>query len=95
MVPPKEIELTNKIMDETTGGFAALGVTGILLKGVEAAGMIEPKPIQMQAIPHQLEGRDILGIAQTGSARRRLSAFPFSRRSSDLATSAARKPRVR
>ncbi|MBB5703460.1 ATP-dependent RNA helicase RhlE [Ochrobactrum daejeonense] len=69
--------MTNKIMDETTGGFAALGVTGILLKGVEAAGMIEPKPIQMQAIPHQLEGRDILGIAQTGSGKTAAFSLPI------------------
>gem|GEM_PF-4802741 len=38
MVPLREIELTKEI----TGGFAALGVTGILLKGVEAAGMADP-----------------------------------------------------
>src|SRR5690606_23265003 len=63
VVPSKEIELTK----ENMSGFAALGVTGILLKGVEAAGLTEPKPIQTQAIPPQLEGRDILGIAQTGS----------------------------
>ena len=73
MVPPKEIELTKEI----TGGFAALGVTGILLKGVEAAGMTEPKPIQLQAIPHQLEGRDILGIAQTGSGKTAAFSLPI------------------
>ncbi|MEJ5019454.1 DEAD/DEAH box helicase [Ochrobactrum vermis] len=73
MVPPKEIELTKEI----TGGFAALGVTGVLLKGVEAAGMTEPKPIQLQAIPHQLEGRDILGIAQTGSGKTAAFSLPI------------------
>nr|WP_235818085.1 DEAD/DEAH box helicase [Brucella thiophenivorans] len=73
VVPPKEIELTT----ENTGGFAALGITGVLLKGVEAAGMTEPKPIQTQAIPHQLEGRDILGIAQTGSGKTAAFSLPI------------------
>ncbi|WP_343316084.1 DEAD/DEAH box helicase [Brucella sp. BE17] len=72
-VPPKEIELTQ----ENTGGFAALGITGALLKGVEAAGMTEPKPIQTQAIPAQLEGRDILGIAQTGSGKTAAFSLPI------------------
>ena len=54
-----------------------MGVTGVLLKGVEAAGMTEPKPIQFQAIPHQLEGRDILGIAQTGSGKTAAFSLPI------------------
>lgn len=72
-VPLKEIELTK----ENTGGFAALGITGVLLKGVEAAGMTEPKPIQTQAIPSQLEGQDILGIAQTGSGKTAAFSLPI------------------
>ncbi|KAA9366429.1 DEAD/DEAH box helicase [Brucella sp. HL-2] len=76
-MPPKEIELTIETIGENTGGFAALGVTGVLLKGVEAAGMTEPKPIQTQAIPHQLEGRDILGIAQTGSGKTAAFSLPI------------------
>ena len=75
-VPPKEFKLTTENI-EHTGGFAALGVTGVLLKGVEAAGMTEPKPIQTQAIPHQLEGRDILGIAQTGSGKTAAFSLPI------------------
>jgi len=73
VVPPKEFKLTT----ENIGGFAALGVTGVLLKGVEAAGMTEPKPIQTEAIPHQLAGRDILGIAQTGSGKTAAFSLPI------------------
>lgn len=73
VVPPKEFKLTT----ENIGGFAALGITGALLKGVEAAGLTEPKPIQTQAIPHQLEGRDILGIAQTGSGKTAAFSLPI------------------
>lgn len=34
-------------------------------------GLTEPTPIQAQAIPHALQGRDILGIAQTGTGKTR------------------------
>jgi ATP-dependent RNA helicase RhlE len=60
-----------------TSGFAALGITGVLLKATEAAGMTEPKPIQTQAIPAQIEGRDILGIAQTGSGKTAAFSLPI------------------
>ena len=66
-------ELTN----ENLTGFAALGIDGILLKGVEAAGFTEPKPIQEQAIPAQLAGKDILGIAQTGSGKTAAFSLPI------------------
>ncbi|KXF77258.1 RNA helicase [Paramesorhizobium deserti] len=58
-------------------GFAALGITGVLLKATENAGMSEPKPIQTQAIPAQIEGRDILGIAQTGSGKTAAFSLPI------------------
>ncbi len=60
-----------------TNGFAALGITGALLKGVAEAGFAEPKPIQAQAIPPQLAGRDILGIAQTGSGKTAAFSLPI------------------
>jgi ATP-dependent RNA helicase RhlE len=62
---------------ETNGGFAALGITGALLKSTEKAGFTDPKPIQVQAIPAQLEGRDILGIAQTGSGKTAAFSLPI------------------
>jgi ATP-dependent RNA helicase RhlE len=58
-------------------GFARLGITGQLLKATHAAGFTEPKPIQAQAIPPQLEGRDIFGIAQTGSGKTAAFALPI------------------
>ncbi len=58
-------------------GFAELGITGQLLRATNAAGFIEPKPIQIKAIPAQLEGRDILGIAQTGSGKTAAFALPI------------------
>lgn len=63
--------------NEDLSSFAALGITGVLLKGVEAAGMTEPKPIQQQSIPAQLAGHDILGIAQTGSGKTAAFSLPI------------------
>jgi ATP-dependent RNA helicase RhlE len=58
-------------------GFAALGISGVLLKATHGAGFTEPKPIQVQAIPPQLAGRDIFGIAQTGSGKTAAFALPI------------------
>ncbi len=68
--------MTNDNNAELTG-FAALGISGQLLKATHAAGFTQPKPIQEQAIPAQIEGRDILGIAQTGSGKTAAFALPI------------------
>ncbi len=49
--------------------FSELGLSDKVLKAVEAAGYTQPTPIQEQAIPHALEGQDVLGIAQTGTGK--------------------------
>lgn len=76
----------------TETGFAALGITGALLKATNAAGFTEPKPIQTQAIPAQLEGRDILGIAQTGSGK--TAAFSLPILASIIGLGDKRRPRT-
>src|SRR5271170_7012319 len=50
-------------------GFADLGLSPEVLKAIEDAGYTEPTPIQQQAIPHILMGRDVLGTAQTGTGK--------------------------
>jgi hypothetical protein len=49
--------------------FAELGLGPELLKAVEEAGYKTPTPIQEQAIPVVLMGRDVLGVAQTGTGK--------------------------
>ena len=49
--------------------FSDLDLNPIILKTVEEAGFDTPTPIQAEAIPPALEGRDVLGIAQTGTGK--------------------------
>ena len=49
--------------------FADLGLSEELLKAVEETGYTTPTPIQEQAIPQVLCGRDVLGLAQTGTGK--------------------------
>ncbi len=49
--------------------FADLGLSDELLRAVTEAGYDEPTPIQRQAIPSVLMGRDLIGIAQTGTGK--------------------------
>ncbi len=49
--------------------FADLGLSAEVLKAVADAGYTAPTPIQEQAIPYVLTGRDVLGCAQTGTGK--------------------------
>src|SRR3546814_11529437 len=49
--------------------FADLGLSDELLRAVSESGYDEPTPIQRGAIPSVLMGRDIIGIAQTGTGK--------------------------
>ncbi|MDZ7924277.1 MAG: DEAD/DEAH box helicase [Marinagarivorans sp.] len=60
-----------------TQTFEQLGLTASLLKALEDIGYETPSPIQAQAIPVMLEGRDILGQAQTGTGKTAAFALPL------------------
>ncbi|MCX5515178.1 DEAD/DEAH box helicase [Kaistia algarum] len=49
--------------------FSTLGLSPKVLAAVEASGYTVPTPIQAEAIPHVLQRRDVLGIAQTGTGK--------------------------
>ncbi|HEU0221834.1 MAG TPA: DEAD/DEAH box helicase [Paracoccaceae bacterium] len=49
--------------------FSDLGLDPKVLQAVAEAGYSQPTPIQIQAIPPALQGRDVLGIAQTGTGK--------------------------
>jgi ATP-dependent RNA helicase RhlE len=57
--------------------FDELNLHSDLLRATEALGWKDPTPIQQQAIPPVLEGRDVLGAAQTGSGKTAAFALPI------------------
>ena len=57
--------------------FADLGLAEPLLRALEAAGYTVPTPIQARTIPALLQGRDVLGIAQTGTGKTAAFALPI------------------
>ncbi len=60
--------------------FNQLGLSAELLRAVEEKGYLEATPIQQQAIPHILEGRDILAAAQTGTGKTAGFTLPLLQR---------------
>ncbi len=60
-----------------TSSFAELGLSAKVLAAVEAAGYPTPTPIQAQAIPVATTGRDVLGIAQTGTGKTASFVLPM------------------
>ncbi len=60
--------------------FAELGLAAPILKALDAEGYVTPTPIQAQAIPSVLAGRDVQGIAQTGTGKTAAFALPILQR---------------
>ncbi len=56
--------------------FSDLGLAEPILRALDAKGYADPTPIQRQAIPALLEGRDLLGIAQTGTGKTAAFSLP-------------------
>jgi len=57
--------------------FSELNLSASLLRALDDAGYATPTPIQAQAIPHVLNGRDLVGIAQTGTGKTAAFALPI------------------
>ena len=60
--------------------FSSLGLSDALLDAVRKAGYTTPTAIQREAVPAVLEGRDVLGAAQTGSGKTAAFALPLLQR---------------
>jgi len=71
--------------------FVSLGLVEPLVRALSEEGYAQPSPIQLQAIPQVLAGRDILGCAQTGTGKTAAFALPILQRLS--APRVARTPK--
>ena len=73
--------------------FATLGLRAELVRAVSEQGYTEPTPIQKQAIPVILEGRDVLASAQTGTGKTAGFALPLLQRlAAEAAPQSPRRP---
>ena len=63
-----------------TPGFEDLGITGPVLKAIKDLGYETPSPIQAETIPTLLAGRDVVGMAQTGTGKTAAFALPVLER---------------
>src|SRR5512140_82393 len=60
--------------------FKALGLGPKILKAIQDVGYSEPTPIQLRAVPVVLKGRDLIGIAQTGTGKTAAYVWPVLER---------------
>ncbi len=77
--------------ERSKGSFATFGLSKNLLRGIEAAGFKDPRPIQARTIPQVLNGKDVLGLAQTGTGKTAAFALPILQR---LIESKGQNPRA-
>jgi len=73
------------------GAFATFGLCKNLHRAISEAGFVEPRPIQAKTIPQVLNGRDVLGLAQTGTGKTAAFALPIIER---LLSSRGKNPRA-
>ncbi|MGB3246395.1 MAG: DEAD/DEAH box helicase [Sulfitobacter sp.] len=57
--------------------FDMMGLPALLVKRLAAMGIKDPTPIQKQAIPHGMNGRDVMGLAQTGTGKTAAFGVPL------------------
>ena len=94
MSSDNQTEIQAEATAETTPvTFADLGLSQKVLSAVVDAGYVHPTPIQAGAIPHALEGKDILGIAQTGTGKTAAFVLPMITRL-EKGRARARMPRT-
>ena len=71
--------------------FKNLNLDAKILAALEKKGYTNPTPIQQQSIPHILEGKDVLGIAQTGTGK--TAAFSSSPAAVPLLGNTKKRPK--
>jgi ATP-dependent RNA helicase RhlE len=67
-------------MQPVQKGFTGLGIAPALLEAIDRLGFTEPTPIQRRSIPIGIEGKDLIGIAQTGTGKTLAFGIPMLQR---------------
>ncbi|HSX33553.1 MAG TPA: DEAD/DEAH box helicase [Candidatus Saccharimonadales bacterium] len=78
--PSRFVKVANPVEEaayETTHQFPDFGMNPLLLANLARRGFISPSPIQDQAIPLGLQGKDVIGIANTGTGKTVAFAVPI------------------
>jgi len=70
----------SSLVIEPVEGFSEFKLSPSIQRGISAAGWSAPRPIQTRTIPAALEGRDIMGLAQTGTGKTAAFALPIIER---------------
>jgi ATP-dependent RNA helicase RhlE len=80
--PPSDGRASLAAAEAATVGisFAALGLSVSMLEALKDAGYKHPTPIQEQAVPLALKGRDLIGLAQTGTGKTAAFTIPIIER---------------
>jgi ATP-dependent RNA helicase RhlE len=76
----KRISIGSHPVDTTDISFGDLGLSEPILKSIELIGFKNPTPIQSAVIRPSLEGKDVMGLAQTGSGKTAAFVIPMAER---------------
>ena len=92
---PSPVQESSSELSSGLPDFTQLGLSQPILRAVQEQGYTHPTPIQAQAIPHVLTGKDVMGAAQTGTGKTAAFVLPILEKISPLAntsSSPARHP---
>ena len=77
VAPSESIEAATDAPEPELPLFADLGLSEPILRAIDEKGYRHPTPIQAQAIPAVLSGRDVMGVAQTGTGKTASFTLPM------------------
>lgn len=78
--PEESVTKKKKSAKASTGSFQAMSLSRPILRGLAAVGFSEPTPIQNKAIPIAMQGKDVVGGAETGSGKTAAFLIPILER---------------